>query len=232
MDSATARENTIVVNTRGTDEAEIEITDSGTGIAPERLPQIFDPFFTTKPPGIGTGLGLPTCRSIVEWHGGTIAVESTLGQGTTFLVRLPRAPCELVRAAPRAESPGPPPSPTTRLLVVDDESTLGMALQAALADDFDITYVSSGEDALRELESAAFDVVLCDVMMPRMGGLEFHERLKTTQPQLAPRVVFMTGGVFTQDIDIQLGRTGNPLLAKPFRPADARRVIGAVLAAR
>jgi signal transduction histidine kinase len=93
MPEGPADANEIRLSTRASDGwVEVAVADTGTGIAPEHLDRVFQPFFTTKPEGVGTGLGLPICRDIVQALGGTIAVESALGRGTVFTVRLPVAP--------------------------------------------------------------------------------------------------------------------------------------------
>ncbi len=229
MNRTAARTNTITVRTSGEDHAEIVVADSGPGIPAEILTQIFDPFFTTKPPGVGTGLGLPTCRSIVEWHGGTIAVASTREAGTQFVVTLPRATSQRAPTPLPPESIRPPTAGRIRLLLVDDEPALGPALQATLDDDFEIHHATSAEEALDRLNERRFEVILCDVMMPVTGGLEFYGRLRARDPALAQRVVFVTGGTFTPAIDEELDRTGAPVLAKPFQPNEVRRIVDRLL---
>ena len=220
-----ASRNEIRVATR-TDQAGrvvVEIADTGAGIAPEHLSRVFEPFFTTKPVGVGTGLGLSICRGIVTALGGDITVESTLGAGTTFRVILPAS----TSPAPLADDPTPLSSsgrgvvPSSRrrgrVLVVDDEPALAAALARSIERDHDVVVLSSGRDALELLRrDEAFDVILCDLIMPQLTGMDLHDELRRTTPALADRIIFMTGGTFTSRTREFLGRVSNPALDKPF----------------
>ena len=135
----------------------VEISDNGSGISPAALPRIFDPFFTTKSVGVGMGLGLSICHGIVTAHGGTIDVDSELGRGTTFRVSLPAhrngTPNELPaeRSSPIAAVAGR----RRRLLVVDDEPTLGAMIQRMLKDDFDVDVATDGRQGLAKIGKSA-----------------------------------------------------------------------------
>jgi len=213
--------NTIRVATR-TDEvgrAVVEVSDSGSGIAAEALPHLFSPFYTTKPPGIGTGLGLPICQRIVTQMGGEIHVESVIGEGTTFRVLLPAA-------APTGPSSGHAAhaaarAPTSlrrgRILVVDDEPMLAAAIRRVLVSQHDVVTTTRAVDALDKLRSGAtFDVIFCDLMMPQVTGMELYARIESEFPEHASRVVFLTGGAFTQAARDFLARVSNPTLEKPI----------------
>ncbi len=210
--------------------AVIEISDTGGGIPPEVLPRIFDPFFTTKPPGVGTGLGLSICHGIVTQLGGTISVESAPGQGSTFRVSLPPAGPVAARAAA-------PPAPSAsaarkRLLVVDDEPLVGRAVARILAAEHDVVTRTSARDALPDLLGGpGFDLVLCDLMMPEMTGMDLHARLAREAPGVAARLVFLTGGAFTPAARDFLDRVPNARLEKPFEPQALRDVVAGALAA-
>jgi PAS domain S-box-containing protein len=218
-----------IVLTTGTDElgrAMVSISDDGEGIPPDLLGRIFEPFFTTKPPGVGTGLGLSICHGIVSSLGGVIDVESRVGQGSTFRVVLPVASAapepESVResAAPDlwAEAAEPSPElPRGRVLVVDDEPVLGSALGRSLEPDFAVTVVTSGREARRLLlEGPPFDVILCDLIMPEVTGMDLYEDVRRARPDLASRIIFMTGGTFTARAREFLSSVQNPALDKPF----------------
>jgi signal transduction histidine kinase len=218
-------------------EITVEIRDSGAGIAPDVLPHIFDPFYTTKRIGEGTGLGLAVSCRIVADHGGRIDVASELGHGSAFRVVLP-----LVELAPGAEpelaagdtTPRPLIRPArARVLVIDDVLAVGQTVAAALTEEYDVTVVTRASDAFARLAAGeTFDVILCDLLMPKIGGREVFERLTAEWPHAAPNVVFMTGGAFTPESREFLERSGQRLLAKPFRIDDLRAVVRAQLGER
>jgi PAS domain S-box-containing protein len=206
--------------------AVVEIADTGCGIPPEVLPRIFDPFFTTKPVGIGTGLGLAICHSIVTAHGGEIAVDTDVGRGSTFRVLLPSTETP---AGPEVEpAPTPVPAQRARILVVDDEPLVGRAVQRILAP-HEVVACTSGAAALAQLSRASFDLVLCDLMMPDMTGIELHARLAAKAPDVARRMVFLTGGAFTVEARAFLAEIPNARLEKPFEPAALRAVVACAL---
>jgi two-component system cell cycle sensor histidine kinase/response regulator CckA len=187
------------------------------GIAADILGRVFDPFFTTKPIGVGTGLGLPICRSIVESFGGTMDLRSVHGEGTTVCVELPvharhtdAPPAEPTRRSSR------PPEGRSRVLVVDDEPLVASLLRRMLASKHDVSIATCGAEALKELESGAFDAIICDVMMPGMTGMDLYAVLHARDPNLARRFVFMTGGAFVPRVAEFLAAVDNPKLEKPF----------------
>lgn len=208
----------IVSRTDETGAAVVEISDTGAGIKPEDVPNLFTPFFTTKPPGIGTGLGLPICQRIITQLGGTITVESELGKGTTFRVTIPAAPGE--RPSLQASSlPVSAPSSVRRgrILVVDDEPMLASAIRRVLASQHDVVTTTRAEDALERMrQGAKFDVIFSDLMMPQITGMELYARICKEFPEQAPRVVFLTGGAFTQAARDFLARVTNRTLEKPI----------------
>lgn len=176
--------------------AVIEISDSGEGIAPEQLSRVFEPFYTTRDVGEGTGLGLSICQSLVKALGGEIKIQSKLEQGTTVTVLLPPS----VRHSPPSQKvvAEVAASPRGRLLIVDDEPPLITAFTRMLKPEYEIVAVTSAHAALDELaKDDRFDVILCDLMMPGMSGMDFYEHLAKTRPDLTQRMVFMTAGVFT-----------------------------------
>lgn len=214
--------------------AMLEVVDDGHGIAKEIVPRIFDPFFTTKAHGEGTGLGLTICHGIVTGLGGSIDVVTTQGEGTRFRVILPAAPAEaLVTRREIASSPAEAGvrGRMRRILIVDDEPMIGKAVQLMLADAHDVVAMVSARDALIAVENGEdFDAILCDLMMPEMTGMELHAELARSAPALARRMVFLTGGAFTQRARAFLESTANPRLEKPFDPAELRAAIDAALA--
>ncbi|GAC1352642.1 MAG: hypothetical protein NVSMB1_17570 [Polyangiales bacterium] len=217
----------LVTRTAPDGQAIIEVSDNGPGIPDELLGKIFDPFFTTKPVGIGTGLGLSICHNIVDAMGGTISAQSTLGAGSTFRVTLPAAAAAIggpIREAQRRPS-SLKPSRRATILVVDDEPTVGITVRRVLRD-HDVTLVTTGAQALKLIDMGRqFDVILCDLMMPEMTGVELYEHLEAAHPALVDRVVFITGGAFTPAANLFLDRVPNERLEKPFDMQNLRAVV-------
>ncbi len=206
----------------------VEVRDTGVGMTPEVLSRVFDPFFTTKEVGEGTGLGLSICHGIIESMGGSITAESTPGRGSTFRVTLRAASSEVeapVRPAPRV-GPSQEETPRARVLVVDDEPNVTLALQRALGGQHDVSAAHSARDALRLIsQDRRFDVILCDVMMPGMTGLDLHAELDRTAPEVASRIVFMTGGAFTPRAAALLEQVSNPRINKPLNLEELRMLL-------
>lgn len=204
-----------------TSEGQVGITieDTGSGIPESLLGKIFDPFFTTKPVGVGTGLGLPICRSIVRGLGGEISVRSVLGQGSAFTVTLPASSTALSPKGTPPRTASPPPVQRGRLLVVDDEISVARTLKALLQNEHDVVLASNGAEALAAIANSSgdgFDVIMCDLMMPGMSGMELYERLKQAHPGLEARMVFMTGGVSIERAREFLDSRVNLTFEKPF----------------
>jgi CheY-like chemotaxis protein len=195
----------------------IEIRDTGTGVPEAVLPRIFDPFFTTKPVGVGTGLGLSVCHGIVAKLGGDIAVESKVGAGTSFRVRL-RPGVERAKAATPPAAAILPIEHHDKILVVDDEVMIGTSLRRLLTrKHYDVTVCTGGREALDLLAKASdFQAILCDMMMPDVSGMDVFEELARTAPELAKRVVFMTGGIFTPRAKAFLDSVPNHRVEKPL----------------
>jgi PAS domain S-box-containing protein len=210
--------------------ARVSISDTGSGIAPDVLPRIFDPFFTTKPVGVGTGLGLSICHGIVSGLGGEIQVESTPGKGSRFTVLLPPAPAGAQARTP-ATPARPPPPRRGRILVVDDEGLVGRAVVRILSPQHEVVARTSARAALEDVtRGERFDLVLCDLMMPDMTGMELHARLGEVTPALAERTVFLTGGAFSASAREFLARARNARIEKPFEPEQLRALVARVLA--
>jgi CheY-like chemotaxis protein len=189
------------------------------------MPHVFEPFFTTKPVGVGTGLGLPICHRIVTSMNGTIAVESEVGRGTVFRVFLPTSMRAV--AEPEVHASRPTPRATgARVLVVDDDAMVGVALSRLLAPDHHVTALTAARAACeRIVRGERYDVIFCNVMMPLMTGADFHAELTQAAPEQAARIVFMTGGAFTPAAREFLDRTQAPKLEKPFDTLAVHSVI-------
>jgi signal transduction histidine kinase/CheY-like chemotaxis protein len=210
--------NEIRVSTR-TDSrghAVIEIRDTGGGIPPEIRERIFDPFFTTKPAGEGTGLGLWICSGILSALGGEIGVDSDVGKGSTFRVALPPVAME----APMANGTQAPVEvsvPGGRLLIVDDEPMILGALRRAFSSDYHVTCVGDGRRALERIRSGErYDVILCDLMMPEITGMDLYAELGRIAPEQIEKFVFVTGGAFTPRARDFLERVPNARVEKPI----------------
>jgi signal transduction histidine kinase/CheY-like chemotaxis protein len=206
----------------GNGQVSITIEDTGCGIPEGLLGKIFDPFFTTKPVGVGTGLGLPICRSIVRDLGGEISVHSKPGQGSAFTVTLPASSAELAGSgsqAREASPPAPAPAPRGKILIVDDEISVARTLKALFQNEHDISLAADGSQALNALATnadSAFDVIMCDLMMPGMSGMELFEHVKRAQPGMERRMVFMTGGIAMDHAREFLATSSNLTFEKPF----------------
>lgn len=211
----------------------VEVCDTGSGIPAENLERIFDPFFTTKPPGIGTGLGLSICQRLTASMGGQIEVESRVGHGSTFRVTLLRADPEPEPAAASHHTPiRTEAAPRGRLMVIDDDEAMGGALEQMLTPEHSVQVFVSARTALASLQAGSrVDLVLCDVMMPDMSGIEFHSALQRSHPELARRVVFVTGGTLNAQARSFLDRVDNPRLYKPFEAAKLHRLVSSQLTA-
>ena len=197
MPERPVEENEIHVRvTQDGERVVVEVRDNGTGMTEAVRRRIFDPFFTTKPIGEGTGLGLSICHNIITSMNGALEVDSEPGLGTTFRVRLPVA-----HSPVRAESIEPPPPVGERrekVLVIDDEPMIGVMIRRLLAAHCDVLPVTHAREALRRIGAQErFDAILCDLMMPRMSGIEFYTELTALSPEMAKRTGFLTGGAVT-----------------------------------
>jgi PAS domain S-box-containing protein len=222
----------IEISTRVDESGDVvaEVLDSGSGMSRETLERLFTPFFTTKPHGEGTGLGLSICRRIVESFGGTIVVESELRRGSRFSIRFPPAADQV---APAAEAP-PASVATMRratILLVDDDETVRSVIARILEQHHQLTACGSAEAALEALGGLPHvDLILSDVQMPGLSGLQFYEELRRRSPDLAERVVFLTGGAVGSRAEEFLATVPNTRLEKPFRVSELLEQIARALA--
>ncbi len=215
----------VVSRTDARGRAVVEVSDTGPGIPPAHLGRIFDPFFTTKPVGVGTGLGLSICHNIVSGLGGEVEVETRVGQGTTFRVTLPADATQApeVPGTPAPERPAG--SGRGRILVIDDEPSLGTALRRALSD-HDVDVARDGREGLAQLSRGdAYDLVLCDLLMPGMTGMELYDMLRSARPALLRRVVFMSSGASTSRAQAFLSRREILCLEKPLDMKQLRDLV-------
>jgi two-component system, cell cycle sensor histidine kinase and response regulator CckA len=221
-----ATENEVSVRTYTDDagRAVAEVRDTGRGIPAADLARIFDPFFSTKGVGRGMGLGLSICHQFVAAADGQLTVESTVGKGSAFRVsllpaRLPNARAEVAEAKTGGLGP------RARVLVVDDEPAVAQAIARTLRGHDVITETDPRVALARIAAGEQFDVFFCDVMMPGMTGVDVYEALSPVNPQLASKIVFLTGGTFSPRTTEFLERVGNLVVTKPFRPAALRELV-------
>ncbi len=170
-----------------------EVRDTGEGMSAEVQKKLFSPFFTTKPIGIGTGLGLSICQRIVTSLDGRITVESEEGKGSVFRVHLPRAQAVAQPSLPPSVRSEPPPSRRAAVLAIDDEPSLLLAVARALSREHDVTQLVRARDAVQRIQGGQrYDVIICDLMMPEMTGMELHAELLRIAPDQAQRMIFLT----------------------------------------
>jgi CheY-like chemotaxis protein len=215
----------IVTSVDQTGRIVVAITDSGKGIAAQDLKHLFRPFYTTKGPGVGTGLGLAISHRIVTGLGGEIQLESQVGKGTTFRVILPAA-----RSSERVEQ-APVQTATraarrARILVVDDEPAIAGVIRRILSKEHDVVTTVAAAEALGRIRAGeSFDVILCDLMMPQMTGMDLHGELRKVNPACAERMIFLTGGAFTPAARAFLDAVSNQRVEKPFDAQHLRALV-------
>jgi PAS domain S-box-containing protein len=204
----------------------ITISDTGPGMSSEVQKHLFSPFFTTKAIGAGRGLGLAICHGIVSALGGQISATSQVDRGSTFVVVLPAssAPPANTKSSPPVEKGAP--ARRGRVLVVDDEVMMTKVISRTLSSEHDVQTTTIAEEALQMLAAGQrFDVILCDLMMPRVTGMEFHAQVLRADPEQARRIVFLTGGAFTPRMRSFLETSTNLCLEKPFETDALRSII-------
>jgi two-component system NtrC family sensor kinase len=204
----------------------IKVIDNGPGIPQEYLSKVFDPFFTTKDVGQGTGLGLSIAFGVVQEHGGRIWAESEPDKGAVFTVELPIVahPMDSVQQSSQPEA-----TPThigRRILLVDDEVEILEVIARILERMGHLPVaVDSAEKALEKLQRDSYDLIICDVRMPGLGGKGLYQKVRSTHPELAKRVIFTTGDTLSPSTRAFLESAGTPTVPKPFMIEDLQRAI-------
>lgn len=207
----------------------LSVSDTGVGISPESMPHLFEPFYTTKPQDQGTGLGLATVHGIVSQSGGFIEVESLMDQGSQFHVFLPKSDSEEI-PAPFSSEQLPPKGGKERILLVEDDKSIRSILRRALLSlGYQVFDAADGTSALRLLEQqgGAVDLVITDLVMPGMSGLELVEELRKRDPDMA--VLLMSG--YSEEFLAARGEEfrKETFMEKPFDLKLAARLVREVL---
>jgi signal transduction histidine kinase len=221
---------TIATANSETTHVTLTIADTGTGMSPEALAHLYEPFFTTKAAGKGTGLGLSTVYGIVQQSGGSITCASVTGQGTTFVITLPRVAAPIARAEMRLQ--GRMEGGTETVLLVEDEERVRQIATEVL-ERVGYRVLPEGSAAAALARASAHDgrieLLLTDVVLPDMNGRELAERLRAERPD--SRVLYTSG--YTDEIKILNGQTGpgTLFLPKPYDPPTLLRSVREVLAA-
>jgi signal transduction histidine kinase len=237
-------------------DVQLQVQDTGSGIAAATLAQIFEPLYTTKPGG--TGLGLYIVQEIIAAHGGQVTVESVVGQGTTFTVTLPleaspqqsshdESPREaasasegtISHASEHAEKTlavagGHAMAPQTALqvLVVDDNPGILSALTRLLQrDGHMVQTATNGQEALALLHERGFDLILCDLLMPALDGQTLYGLLQRQLPAFCQRMIFLTGDTLSPDSRRFVEQCGQPWIPKPCGIAEVRTAMAQILPA-
>ena len=208
----------------------LDVADDGTGIAPQHLPHLFEPFFTTKQPGQGTGLGLAQVYGIVKQHGGEIKVESRLGEGTTFTIYLPALKAPASTTDGHGPVPALTPAEQETILLVEDHKPTRVAIRDTLEMlGYDVLVAETGRGALELFtrHRQKIDLVLSDMVMPEMGGVELYQQLVAQEPDV--RLVVMTGYPLEDEGRSLLEQGIVDWIGKPFSPDAIARKLRKVL---
>lgn len=208
----------------------IYIIDNGPGIKPEIMDRIFDPFFTTREVNQGTGLGLSLCYGMVTEHNGKIYAESEPGKGATFIVELPIViqeqrveELEEIRELDlqRFEA---------RILVVDDEPVVrDLAARVLTAEGYEVDVVDNAEKALSTIQSQRYSLILLDIKMPGMDGIDMYKRIKNIARSLTRRIVFMTGDIMGENTEKFLKQSEITYINKPFTGDQLNEIVKRIL---
>jgi CheY-like chemotaxis protein/anti-sigma regulatory factor (Ser/Thr protein kinase) len=222
---------------RERDGLAIEVEDTGPGIPPQLLPRIFEPFFTTRGTGEGTGLGLSVSLGIIQQHGGELRAENRpAGTGARFVAWLPLG---VAQAMPSRRGPAAVPTSSAaghagaRVLIIDDED----AVRASMRRYFErqgwlVEEASDGTVGLSKLlatrDDLTYDLIICDLKMPGLSGLEVHKWVSASRPDLLGRLVFASGDTASPEAAAFLSSSTCPVLEKPFELSELAAVIARV----
>ncbi|HEX6240635.1 MAG TPA: ATP-binding protein [Polyangiales bacterium] len=232
IDPGRAADNEIVVNAFVREgRVVVEVLDTGPGIPNDLLTKIFDPFFTTKPRGVGTGLGLSICHEIVASMRGTLTGGNRGAGGARFVVELPAASHSQIPAGGAVKRLGKsqsPPQQRAKVLIIDDETLAAKALGRILREH----QVEIAEHATSGLSLALqqdYDIIFCDLMMPDLSGMAVFAEVERKRPTAASRMVFITGGTFTEEARNFATRHAERCLFKPFDSTLVKEAVSRVM---
>jgi len=206
------------------------LTDNGAGISRENLDKIFNPFFTTKEVGKGTGLGLSICHGIITQHDGRIYARSEPGKGATFVIELPIAaePTQADKASKTKKEPEKPRG--AKILVVDDEEAILTFLHRLLTDmGHSVETINSADAALERLKTERYSLILLDIKLPGMSGIELYRHIEEIAPALTRRVMFITGDIMEGTTRDFLEKAGVPHITKPLDIEVLKKMINSAL---
>ena len=230
-------ETSHVPSDAGPGQVRVRVSDTGFGIAPECLPRVFEPFFTTKgrlggSDTPGTGLGLSVSHGIVQAHGGQISVQSTVGLGTTFELRLAASAAAVLPAAPQQlatlEPPARAPAPKARILVVDDEPDVcALVIDCLFGLGYEVVGVGNTHEALDLVDTGGFDLIISDLLMPGGGGKAVLQAVRELPSP--PPVIVMTGRLEDSLTEGTLVAGASACLSKPFRVVELRETVAELL---
>jgi CheY-like chemotaxis protein/anti-sigma regulatory factor (Ser/Thr protein kinase) len=211
----------LTIKTEKTDNIiRVLVADDGQGISSENMEKLFQPFFTTKNVGEGTGLGLSVCHGIVAEHNGRIYAESKEGNGATFIVELPivRQDEEEEPALSKPDAVKAKEAVAARILVVDDEPTITQVVKRVLtAEGYEVEAAGTAKEALKLIEDGnRYALMLLDIRMPDMSGIDLYRHLDKTFGSLTKRIIFITGDVLGTDTMDFFSRTRASYITKPF----------------
>jgi len=204
--------------------------DDGAGISPENLDKIFNPFFTTKEVGKGTGLGLSICHGIITQHKGRIYAQSESGKGATFVIELPivAEPAQAGKARVTKKEPQKPRG--AKILVVDDEAAILTFLHRLLTDmGHSVETINNADTALERLNTERYSLILLDIKLPGMSGIELYQQIEKMAPALTRRVMFITGDVMEGTTRSFLEKAGVPHITKPLDIEELKKMINRAL---
>jgi len=214
---------------------QILVEDNGPGVPEHLVARIFEPFFTTKEVGVGTGLGLSIVHSIMAEHQGRVFYRKEPGGGACFVLEFPTAGTAVPPTMAELEKPvvteiSPAAAPTARILILDDEKSIAELLGEMLGIlGYKTTLCHAAPPALELIERCEFDLILSDIRMPTMDGKQFYKAVAAKRPELARRIIFLTGDVVAEETQSFLETIGNPYLSKPFQLSTVEAIVAQVL---
>jgi CheY-like chemotaxis protein len=211
---------------------EITISDDGPGIPDDIKGKVLDPFFTTREPGKGTGLGLSVSYGIIKKHGGELFIEDGEKEGARIVIDLPL----LIphgghgQAESTADEDRIMEMKNKRVLIIEDEVIMTSLLKTVFEEQGHIADIAScGREAIHNRDLGQYDMIVCDIRLPDINGMELFEELKKRYPDIADRVFFITGDKSRKTKKF-LDKSGNPYLLKPFKIDKFKEQVNEVLA--